>query len=213
MDRSAKKIAALQKLWVLYCSIYARKGLDISFLLTNLSEQKRQLAKQYGAEDCFDGLCECGCQPKPLAIAMMIFQPLRSFERKWKQITGTPRQREQKIRAMEKAATALEEVLSTLADVIIEHHNPGPSNLDSLKSIRRDLMSPPDNGLMWAMATTVADPATTIHALREYASLLKLCDLSQTDSGLGSADAFAKYFFRPTFTEPQINFTTRRCQP
>ncbi len=111
MDKSAAKIAAMRNLLAVARPIHARIGLDISALMEELPARNRRIAREYGAEDCFDKLCNCGCTETVLALAMTVFQPLRSFEKKWKRVTGTPRQREQKIRAMEKAASALQEVL------------------------------------------------------------------------------------------------------
>ena len=92
---------------------------------------------------------------------------------------------------MEEAATALEEVLSSITDVIIETHSLGKFDPDTLMHIRRDLMSPPKTALMCVPESTVPDPATMIRALREYASMLEFLNSSQKES----ADVLAKYLF------------------
>jgi hypothetical protein len=194
MRDKAARLAATQNLWNVYRSIYERRGFDIAGKCTRWAEQKRTSLEEYEATASFDNLCKDGCAPLPLAIAMAIFQPLRSFSRKWLEITGTPRQREQKIRAMEKAARALEDSLDSLVDVVTESMR-GSTDADSLGELREELFSPSDSILRTATNSYVPDPATTIQALRMYASILNMLQSYQEDTSVTSSDMFAKYLF------------------
>jgi len=138
MGRSAEKLAALQKLWDLYRSIFAQKGFDVAAEWTEWSEQKIQALDKYNSER-FKKLCTDGCKTLPLAILMALIKPLSSIENQWTKITGTPRKREQKIRTIEKAAAVLEDLLGSLPDAPTAD-NRGTMDTDSLKELRLELI-------------------------------------------------------------------------
>ncbi len=186
------KLAVLQNLWDLYCSIFARKGLNIAWQSAKWAEQKRSSLDKYATDRSFDKLCKDGCAALPLAIAMSVFEPLRSFEKKWQTITGTRRQREQRIRAMKKSADVLEDLLGSLADVIIADSR-ASMDADSVDVIRSELISPNDNVLNSAAQLDVPDPSTTIRALRMYASILQMCESPQKSTNVSASDLLAKY--------------------
>jgi hypothetical protein len=194
MKRSAAKLAAAQNIWDVYRSIYARRGVDVAGRCANWARQKRNSLEKYSAGNIFDKLCGDGCKALPLAFLIAIVQPLRSFEKKWKQITGTGRQREQKIRAIEKTADVLEDLLSSLAEVLITGSHLS-TDAGRLKEVRQELISPSENLLTWGTTPYVSDPAIVIHTLRTYASLLQTFESSQKSTAVASSDMFAKYLF------------------
>ncbi|MBB5328425.1 hypothetical protein [Tunturiibacter gelidoferens] len=190
MTNSAKKLAALQNLWDVYRSTFASRSdiarrLDIADFFAKWAEQKRLAFKRDGAMGSFDDLCRYGCKKLPLAIVVGMKEPVRSFGEKWQKIMGPTRQREQKIKALEKAADALEEVLSSVVDVLTLDFV-GSMNPESIKAIRRALITPDQNSLRPAIYSHVQDPAITISALRTYASILKYTTVT-------SPDMFARY--------------------
>jgi hypothetical protein len=184
MANSAGKRAALQNLWEVYREIFAHRGVDIAEQSAKWAEQKRQSLEEHGATGSFDHLCKHRCAKLPLAIAVGIVQPLRSSGKKWGKIMGATRQRDQKIRALEKAANVLEDLLGLVADELIVDTD-GLMDTESRKALRKELVSPRENALKSATNIYVPDPAITINALRTYASILK--------NTTASPDMFAKY--------------------
>lgn len=194
MEDSEAKLAAAQNLWNVYRSIYAQRGFDIAGKLAKWAEQKRLSLDEYGPRKSFNDLCEKGCKALPLAVLIAIIQPLRSFEMSWKKITGTPRHREQKIRAIERAAIAMEDLHDSFAKVFIEGTTGESTDEDDLIQLRQELVQPFDkDALAFAMKAGVPDPATMIYALRLYASVLSMFESAQEDSGAASSDMLAKY--------------------
>jgi len=144
MKDAKSKLAATQNLWKVYRSIYARKGFDLAGKLVKWADRKRLSLDEYGPRKSFDDLCEKGCNALPLAALIAIIQPLRSFEKSWKKITGTPRQRKQKIRAIEKAAVAMEDLHNSFAKVFVEGDTGKPAEKDDLIQLGRAFVHPFD---------------------------------------------------------------------
>lgn len=191
MSDSSEKYAALRNLWDLYCSMRAQKGLDIANLWAQWAKEKRDSLRDFAAETCFDDLCRAGCKALPLAVAVALMQPLHSFEKKWREITGSARQREQTIRTIEKAVTSLGELLGTLADAVVADWR-GSIDTDLLEKCRNEIIDPTKLLVPWPVSA-VPHPATTINALRVYASALRMFDSIAEDAGIGSSDMFSKY--------------------
>jgi len=205
MNESAR-LAASQNLWNLYRSIFARRGLDVEARSNRWSEEKRKGLARFSAETSFDELRESGCSALPLAIAIAMVQPLRSFEKKWAKITGTARERDQKIRAIEKAANVLEDLLGSVADVLIADAC-GALDTTGLKELRKDIIAP---NAIYRGTIDVPDPSTTIHALRTYVSVLTMLESIRKESGVASSGMLSKYFYRLTCTGQRVDFTTRK---
>lgn len=195
MSDSAEARAALTEFWALYCSIFARRSLDLPALLATGSKRKIRGLDKYSAKPSIDKLCAHGCHELPLAFLMSIIQPLRSFDEKWKKIAGTPRQRKQMIGTMEKAAVVLEKVLSSIDEVIAENDSSGSTDADHLKDVRRKSISQHFDMPESVSIATLPDLAVTVDALRTYSSVLRLFELSDKDAGIASADTFSKYLF------------------
>src|SRR4051794_39486963 len=115
MSSPVEKRNALRNLLDLYVSLYTERGFDIEAFAAAWAEQKRESLKDFAAEGKFDELCRAGCKRLPLAITITLMRPLQSFEKKWQSVTKSARNRKQKILAIEKGATALEELLSSTA--------------------------------------------------------------------------------------------------
>ena len=194
MKNSAARLAAAQNLWDLECSICAKRGLDFAGLCAKWAEKKRLSLEEYGPKKSFDNLRKEGCAALPLALLFATVRPLRSFGEKWQRITGTSRQREQKIRAMEKAADALEDLLGSLADVHIADLRES-MDVDDLEALREELISPSDSALKTFASSYVADPSIVIHSLRVYESALNAFQPSSEDTSATSSDMLAKYLF------------------
>ena len=122
-----------------------------------------------------------------------MMEPLRSFEDKWRKLSGTPRQRKQTIRSLEKAADALETLLDTVDAVVAEDLSSDPVVADRLEQSWRMFMLLPD---FWSGGTiAVPELSVTIDGLRTYASVLRSFDLPLKDIGASPADMLAKYLF------------------
>jgi hypothetical protein len=191
MDNPTEGQAALQEFWALCCAISLRRGVDVPPRLAKWSEQKKQSLDEYSTKPSFEKLCANGCYQLPPAIVMAIVQPLRSFEKKWKRITGTPRERDQTIRAIEKAAIALEGLLGSLEEAFSEDDS---LELVSDENLRRQRTASPVFVLPYSDTLDLVDIHTTIGSLKACASILQVFELSKA-SGVASADMFVKYLF------------------
>jgi hypothetical protein len=181
--------ASLRKLWEMYCLIRAEEGIDAAKTWNEWAREIRKSLKDF-AGDCFDELCKLGCRALPFAITVALFRPLQSFQTKWQAATGPQRRREQKIRILEKAADALEELQSSLADVIVTSSSLGPV---AAKWLRNEIVSPSNLAAIWRNDAPAPHPATTIQALRLYASVLRIFQSLSEETGIDSADIFARY--------------------
>jgi hypothetical protein len=194
VEDSEAKLAAVRNLWEVNRSIFARRGFDIADRSAKWADRQRLSLDEYGPRKSFDDLCKKGCKSLPLAFLVAIIQPLRSFEKSWKEITGTPRQREQKIRAIERAAFAMEDLHDSFARVFIEGTTGESTDEDELTQLRQELVQPFDkDAVAFAMNAGVPDPASMIYALKLYASVLSMLESAQEESGAASSDMLVKY--------------------
>jgi hypothetical protein len=175
MALTNRKIAAMNNLWSVICKVYGETGKDVPSELLKWSKEKERLAAKCTGEESFNELRLGGCHQVPIAMIMAIFQPLNLFELKWKRITGTSIQRKRKLRAIEKAATALEEI----AD-IIRMENRNLALADSIDFLP---------------VTGVADLSTTIRTLNTYALILRMFEVPARQTGATTADMLPKYLF------------------
>jgi hypothetical protein len=125
-------------------------------------------------------------------IVMAIIQPLESFEKNWREFTGTTRAREQKIRTIKKAASELENLVGTIANVLVQDSR-SSMNSDSRESLREEIINPGDNVLISLMNAGVRHPATTISDLRLYASVLDMIQSFENETNVTSSDMLVKY--------------------
>ncbi len=195
MSSSAEGRDALHELWSFYRLILARRGVDISPGLARWAEQKRSHLERFDAQKSFDTLCAHGCQKIPLAILIAVIKPLQSFGNKWRGISGTPRQRRQTIRSIEKAANALETMLDAIDAVVTRDFPTDPIEGDRLENNWRMFTLLSDNRSGDAGTPAVPELSVAIEGLKLYASALRTFDLSRKDTGMSSTDMLAKYLF------------------
>jgi hypothetical protein len=185
-------LAFLQKYWDINRSKFAELGIDMPQVLQEWAREKRDALKEFAAEDSFDELCKLGCNALSLAIALALFRPLQAIESKWQLVTGPRRRREQKIRALEKAAAALEELQGSFADAVIADQRQSLPP-EFLEMLRREIINPSNLDGIWPEFASGPHPATTTHALRLYASCLRKFGSIAGDTGISSSDMISKY--------------------
>jgi hypothetical protein len=180
MDSSMEKLAAMRQLWSLYRLIFDRKGLDIAAKWARWSEQKRHTLNQYESGKSFDDLCKGGCKELPLAALVAVIEPLKAFEKRWTETTGSKRERKRKISKIENAVSVFHDLLVSLPDLSLTDKRKS-SIIDSLKDLEVELI--------------VFHPAIIIHALTAYMSILEMFEAAQTTTGVDSSEMLGKYLF------------------
>jgi hypothetical protein len=193
MVSSPDEFSELKQFWETYCSIYAGKGVDVAQMWTDWAKSKRDSLKEWSAEGNFDGLCESGCAPLILAVTVASFRPLGAFERQWRLIVGNSRKRDQKVLALEKAATALEELQNSFAVAVVSTEQ-GSLQPEILQWLRQELTCPSDLATTWPKSAPAPHPATVIRALRLYASFLGMFEAIADESHVGTTDTLSRYF-------------------
>jgi hypothetical protein len=189
MSDAPNEHASLQRLWDTYLSIRAKQGIDRADVFHKWAIAKRDSLKKFGADSSFDELCKSGCQSLPLAMILASIRPLVSLEMKWRQVLGSPRQQGQRIRALEKAAVALEDLQASFADAVLaDYRRLVPP--DMLESVRKELINPSDLETIWPKTP---HPATTIHTLRQYVSFLGNFGSIAEETRISSSDMLWKY--------------------
>jgi hypothetical protein len=112
---------------------------------------------------------------------------------KWHVVLGSPREQEQRIRALEKAALGLENLQASFVDAVLaSNRNLIPSDL--LEKTRKELINPTNLKDMWPK-DTAPHPAETIHSLRQYVSFLRKFGSLGEESRVSSVDMLWKYLF------------------
>jgi hypothetical protein len=182
--------ALLQMLWEMHCSKGASLGLNMPLLWSSWATIKKDSLREWGADKSFDELCNQGCTPIPLAMTVELFRPLQSLETKWRAVTGSKRQREQKIHALERAANALEILQRSIADVVTSDLRES-FDADLLEWFRKEIINPSTLDKDWDLP--VPHPATTIRALRLYASTLRMFEFLSAELQIDSTTTLAKY--------------------
>lgn len=191
MSEVPNEHASLRRLWDNYLSIRAKQGIDMADEFHQWAIAKRDSLKKFGADRSFDELCRSGCQSLPLAMILASIRPLVSLEMKWREVLGSPRQQGQRIRALEKAAVALEDLQASFADAVLaDYRRLVPP--DMLESVRKELINPSDLETIWPK-TTAPHPATTIHTLRQYVSFLGKFGSIAEETRISSPDMLWKY--------------------
>jgi|ERR1700690_1847153 len=191
MSDAPHEHASLQRLWDTYLSIRAKQGLDMAEVFHEWAIEKRDSLKEFGADRSFDELCKSGCQALPLALILASIPRLVSLEMKWRDVLGSPRQQEHRIRALEKAAVALEDLQGSFADAALsDYRRLVPP--DMLESVRKELINPSNLETIWPK-TTAPHPATTIHTLRQYVSFLEKFGSISEETRISSPDMLWKY--------------------
>jgi hypothetical protein len=184
------RYASLRDLWEMYCSYRREQGIDVAREWNEWAKRKRESLKEFSGESSFDELCTLGCRALPLTVTIALFRPLQSFQTKWQIVTGPQRKREQKTRRLQKAADALEELQSSLADVMVAGLPLSPAIAEWL---RREILSPSNLASIWPNDAPAPHPATTIRALRTYASMLRIFESVSEETGIESTDTLSKY--------------------
>lgn len=193
MESSDTDYSDLRTLWETYCSIHAENDLDIRAMWHRWAKEQRDSLREWSAETSFDALCENGCAALPLAITVASYQPLSALEKKWRLVVGPPRERDQKIRVLEKAATVLQELQISYADAVASDQK-DLLHPEVLEWFRRELISPSHLDVRWPKNATAPHPATVVRSLRRYASCLRMFEAIGDESHVGSTDTLSRYF-------------------
>ncbi len=110
-DRSELgKFEAGQALWDAHRKILLKRGVDLDKAFAEWAERQGQKLASPGARTDFAELCRHGCTPQVLAAIIALFRFAPRVERLWAEMIGHPRKRQKVTRALEKAASMLEEV-------------------------------------------------------------------------------------------------------
>ncbi len=120
---------AEQGLWDTHRQVLLARGFDLDKPLAEWASQQAQKLASPGARQDFAELCGQGCTPQVLASIIALFRFSPRLERFWAEMVGHPGKRQKAVRALEKAATRLEE---TLGEVIAAENESTRETLASL---------------------------------------------------------------------------------
>jgi len=180
--------------WEIYCSIHAQKGFDIPKMLRGWVSLKRDLLSEWGTQVFFDELCESGCSDLAISIVIALLDQLQRGAEIWRATTGKKRDREQTIRALMRAADALEALNEGFVTALLRDMN---ASLDpDLRAILNlDTVTSRSLGLpgQWPMNAPAAHPADIIKALRLYVRVLRMFDDLSQETHMHSSSSLPKY--------------------
>lgn len=117
---------------------------------------KRDSLSQWASENDFDELCNAGCSPVSLALALWIIEVSQSVAEVWRTAISSARRRNQIIGSLEEAADALEEVQDSFGAAMLEHFTKSLST-DVRDSISIDPKSLNDD-TTWPKSALVPHP-------------------------------------------------------
>lgn len=161
----------LRDLWHVLRSIHAEKGIDTVEVGNVWAGAIRDSFSRWASEKSLDELCRAGCSPIALALAFRLGDLAVSLVGKWKASVGSTRRRNQTIRALKKAADILGNLMKSFANAIVKDTEGilSPKPQEQL----RDWIVTGQNA-EWPKNAPAPHPATTIRALRFYASTLQM---------------------------------------
>lgn len=185
----------MRKLWNALCSIQASKGIDLKQAAESWVRKKRHSLSKWAAEGSFDQLCGAGCHPISLAIALWAISVSQSMAGAWHALVDSARHRNQIIRALEKAATVLEELHMSFGALFFEDVKKSLDE-DLRRSIGvnpRSLGAVPDVDFLSLRNAPALNPATTIRVLKAYVQGLRASQAIFVDIGAHSSESLPKY--------------------
>jgi hypothetical protein len=100
---------------------------------------------------------------------------------------------DQKARALEKAATVLEELQVSFANTTVFDQQDSMQP-EILEWLRQELICPSDLATAWSKSAPAPHPATVIRALPLYASFLGIFEVIADESHVGTTGTLSRYF-------------------
>jgi len=184
----------IRSLWEVYCSIRSQKGFDIPKILRSWVGLKRDSLAHWGTQQFFDELCESGCNDLAISIVIALLDRLQRGAEIWRATTGKKRDREQTVRALLKAAEALEALNEGFVTALLRDMN---ASLDpDLRAILSlDTVTSKSLGLsgQWPINAPAAHPADVVKALRLYVRVLRMFDDLSQQTHMHSSSSLPKY--------------------
>src|SRR6202142_2261963 len=101
---------SMRKLWNTLCSIESSKGVDLKEAAESWGKKKRHSLSKWEAEGNFEQLCEAGCHPIWLAIAIGSIEVSQSMGKRSLSLIGYTRLKNRITHAMEKACNDPEKI-------------------------------------------------------------------------------------------------------
>ena len=200
---------SLRNLWHALCSAEASRGVDLPQLVQQWTATKRESLVGQSSEADFDELCDAGCRPFSLALALAAIEASRTAATGWRKVFGSARHRQQIIRALCKAADALEEVQEKFIDISLEKCKATLDD-DLRKSLSADpnLISAERCVPEWPKSLP-ALPATTIRSLRAFAELFGSVDKLSEETHTHSPASLSKYLISAYVAQATAEFHDR----
>jgi hypothetical protein len=186
---------SMRKLWNTLCSIESSKGVDLKEAAESWVKKKRHSLSKWEAEGNFEQLCEAGCHPISLAIAIRAIEVSQSMGKRSLALIGSTRRQNRIIHALEKAANILEELHESFGVLFFQDVK---ELLD--KDVRRSIEGNPR--LLGTVSAVdflslqnapALNPATTIRVLRAYVQVLRAPQVIFLDIGAHSSGSLPKY--------------------
>lgn len=103
-----------QKLWDAFAELFRAKGLDPGKAIADWAERQAKKLTTIDARKAFRRLCEHGCVPQVLVTILAVIRHAASIEAYSTLVLGHVQDRQRASRSLEKAARALESLLSEL---------------------------------------------------------------------------------------------------
>jgi len=180
--------------WKVYCSIHAGKGLDVPELIRSWAAAKRKSLAKWSTETTFDELCQHGCSSISLAVALSAIEVSQQAASRWQRTVGPKRRRDQIIRSLTKAATALEEVHEKFIDTTLQDLS-ASLDPDLRRLLSLDPLLPEGQRLTpeWPEVAPAPHPATIVRALRFYARFFGMVEALSAETQAHSAESLPKY--------------------
>ena len=107
-----RSTAAVLQVWDVFCQIQQKKGNDFNKWLQNWAQAQRAAFRTPQAARDFDELCSHGCQSQTLAVLLSLISNAPKLEVWWSIFAGPPKARRSASKALEAAASTVEDVLA-----------------------------------------------------------------------------------------------------
>jgi hypothetical protein len=135
-----------------------------------------------------------GSSSLSLAIGISVIERSQHVAEIWRTTIGTARRRDQVVRALTKAADALEEVHESFITALLQDLK-ASLDKDLRSMLSRDPASPdtPAGFSEWPSSAPAPHPATVVKALRLYARFLRMFDDISDETQAHSSESFPKY--------------------
>jgi hypothetical protein len=120
VSADADDFQSLRDFWHALCSGERSRGIDLPHVCQEWAAVKRESLEKSPSQRDFDQLCDAGCRPFSLALALAVIEVFKGTGTTWQKAFGSVRHRQQVIRAISKGADALEEVQERFIDISLE---------------------------------------------------------------------------------------------